>query len=221
MFFLSYVPSINTEDQYADWVSFTSTKKFAVYNGTFTGGGRSRARVVNVECGDTIGQDMFSAFCPRGKCGAMTTEEILDGKGQRRKVVKRISKLELSKEGFQPSETVRTFVNLQGGEAVTVRDDPVDLCCPEYTRRDVGAIDVDDWVEKANDNVPRLPCNMSTEEFTEKVIRQKRPVGELLFRDPNLLKEKHFSCSHCWLWQGLASADREGPNAGPDQAVSR
>ena len=105
---------MDTTSKHADWVSYSASKAFSAYNGTFLRAGIPHT-VGELDCGaGEMDDDLFSSFCPREKCGGLIVE------GNK---VKRLGRLSIDMRRFQPSEAARTCVNLKSGDgSVAVRE---------------------------------------------------------------------------------------------------
>ena len=81
--------------------------------------------------------------------------------------------INLNMNTFVPSDTVKTLFNLNV-DPLNVKESPgvIDLCCPAHDNN----VNVTNWIGQIDDVIPRIPCNISAEDFIRDYIIPREAV---------------------------------------------
>ncbi len=160
MYFVRYVPLVEDEAFYSNWASYISKKRFAEYDGVFAG------TVVPFRLPESMGNVSTHCWGEDAGCAAVTVDAATG------RLKERMTEINLN--SFVPSEDRITYFNLRVHHDYVRRNvPPLDMCCPAHS---TGRKNLRFWIDKINDTLPRVSCDIEPEEFLRRFVLPREPV---------------------------------------------
>ncbi|XP_059079459.1 uncharacterized protein LOC131877717 [Tigriopus californicus] len=154
-YFFRYVPFVDSQKPYFNWVSYKTLRTYAVYKGSFPGTSvKTTIEGEVLEPGQHISPNV----------AALVTDAVTG------EVEERLSDINLAK--FVPDQLRITYFNFNvDPEKVRDTSMKMDLCCPTHDFEK----NITDWKNTINDGLDRVSCDIDPMEFVEKYVLPRKP----------------------------------------------
>ena len=163
VYFFRYIPYVEEGPNFANWVTYKSSKTYAIYKGRFE---YVNYTLLNENQG-YFKTYMFSDLCNNedSECAGLIIDSdtnFIKGK---------LSELILDMDDFTEDDRTFTLLNLNANLEIIMHGEPeLDKCCPLYKLND--KLDV----SSIHDDLDRIPCDTPKEDVIENFLLKRKPV---------------------------------------------
>eukprot|EP00095_Tigriopus_kingsejongensis_P005222 maker-scaffold585_size130225-snap-gene-0.20 protein:Tk05222 transcript:maker-scaffold585_size130225-snap-gene-0.20-mRNA-1 annotation:"bifunctional arginine demethylase and lysyl-hydroxylase jmjd6-like" len=155
-YFFRFIPFVDSQKPYFNWVSYKTSRNYGLYQGTFPG-----TSVKSTAEDETIDPDLGAS----PSVAALVT----DANGH---IQERLADINMAK--FVPGNGSHvTYFNFNvNSEQVRDTSMRMDMCCPAHDHKR----NITDWKRTINDGLERISCDIDAKEFLENYVLPRKPV---------------------------------------------